>query len=429
MIDVANTILVFKTILVIGLLVFIHELGHFLLAKWCGVGVVKFAVGFGPALVRFRIKETIYQIGIIPLGGFVRMVGDMPDMLTGEQETDDSLRSEEEESEFEVEDNPHLLRALQDRNRWFIEKNYWQRSAIVVAGPFFNFLLCIVLAGMAGFIYGLPMESPPAQIGGILENSPAEKAGLEADDTVLSVDGVAVDSWVSMAKIIHAGTGEPIQLAVQRGQQELSVSATPVEQDWRGPDGKDIKMYVIGIEPPTEKLGLLAATKYGVLWTIDKTVLTYQGLWGMMSGQVSANEIAGPIFIFQVTKQQAKAGFKKLLYFTAILSISLAVLNLLPIPILDGGHLLLFTIEALSGPISIRKKEYAQQFGLLLLLGLMIFAVHNDITRDPIDMGGGNSISFDEKPADGSATQDADSHTAESKGRNSSTTEPKEAAQ
>ena len=381
-------------ILVIGVLVFIHELGHFLVAKWCGVGVVKFSVGFGPAIFRFSRAETVYQLSIIPLGGFVRMVGDMPDMITGEQATDAAVRSQDSEEESEadselsralgVEISPDLQACLDDRNTWFIEKNYWQKSAIVFAGPFFNFILSFVLIFISAWAYGQHEPVKDAVIGDVIKGSPAEASGVMKDDLVLSVNGEGVSSWMELAGTIHKSGGGQLSLEVQRGDVKVPILVNPVEKEIRFGDGTSKKAHVIGI---SGKLKVVESSVGDAIsaawrWTIETTTLTYKGLWGMVSGQVSPKDLAGPIFILQAAGEQAEKGFDRLINLTAILSISLAVLNLLPIPVLDGGHLLFFLIEAIFGPISLRKKEIAQSVGMLFLLGLMGFAIRNDLMRD-----------------------------------------------
>jgi regulator of sigma E protease len=397
-------------ILVIGVLVFIHELGHFLVAKWCGVGVVKFSVGFGPAIFRFRRGETVYQLSIIPLGGFVRMVGDMPDMLTGEQVTDSSVRSSTEQDESSeqgkqdlsqalgVEVTPELQKCLDDKSKWFIEKNYWQKSAIVFAGPFFNFVLSFVLIFLSAWAYGQYEPVEQAVIGEVIKGSPAEASGLRGDDQVLSVNGSSVSSWIELAETIHASDGSQLSLEIKRGEATIPIEVIPVEKDIRYGDGTSKKAKVIGISGKLNivEISLGEAVKTATQWTINTTMLTYKGLWGMISGEVSPKDLAGPIFILQAAGEQAEKGFDRLINLTAILSISLAVLNLLPIPVLDGGHLLFFLIEALLGPISIRKKEIAQSVGMLFLLCLMGFAIRNDLVRDTSGFSQRESLEFEE---------------------------------
>lgn len=377
-------------ILVIGVLVFIHELGHFLLAKFCGVGVVKFSVGFGPAIFKFRHRETIYQLSIIPLGGFVRMVGDMPDMITGPQATDEIVREgelpddETLEANLGVKMNPELKASLSDRSKWFIEKNYWQKSAIVFAGPFFNFMLAIFLVIVSVSLYGQEELSDQPVIGAVMHDSPADVSGLKMGDLVYQVNGAEVKTWEELAKAIHDSEGGEVKLDVRRATETLNLVVTPQAQTVKLMTGGEKKAYFIGINRKSTRVesNFLDAVKIGFLWTYDTSKLTLSGIWGMIRGKGSKSDLAGPIFIFEAVGEKAEQGLESVIHLTALLSISLGVLNLLPIPVLDGGHLLFFLIEAIIGPISIRKKEIAQSVGMLLLLAVMVFAVSNDLTRD-----------------------------------------------
>ncbi len=382
------------SLLVLCALIFVHELGHFLFAKWCGVGVVKFSIGFGPALARFRYGETVYQLSIIPLGGFVRMVGDMPDPVSGKQGTDNEVRVKSDEDRLHDE-------LLMDRSRWFLEKNVWQKSSIVFAGPLFNFIFAAVVIFASIVLYGADFFSEEPVIGRVMLDSPAEKAGLKAADRVLTINDKPIASWVNLAELIHSSGGSELAFKVQRtegiaaadgtatepktgAQTELSLMLKPQQQKIAEADGTSEPVFMVGIEPSIESREV--TTLEAVAVAIEKTAFlsfhTVQGLWGLVTGQVSPKELAGPIFIFKKTKAEAEKGFKDLLWFSAIISVSLAVLNLLPIPVLDGGHLLFFLLEALLGPISIRKKELAQQAGVFALLMLMVYALHNDLTRE-----------------------------------------------
>jgi regulator of sigma E protease len=377
-------------LLVLGVLIFVHELGHFLVAKWCGVGVVKFAVGFGPAILKFRRDETDYQLGCIPLGGFVRMVGDMPDMITGQQDTDAAVRNG---IPVDAAPNEALEAAFRDETRWFIRKNTWQKSAIVFAGPLFNFVFAIFVVGMTIIFYGQTDTS--ARIGKVMENSPAASAGLQVDDVIEKINDKPIAGWIEMAETIYEGDGGAIELSVRRGAETLALSTTPQQKEFEtGPNTKK-KVYVIGIEPGLVFPGIARSFLRGATWTAETTMLTYAGLWSILTGQISPKEgIAGPVKIYQAAVIHAERGLRDLLFFIAFVSVSLAAINLLPIPILDGGHLMFFLIEGLLGPISIRKKEMAQQFGLLLILMLMVFAIHNDLTSDPLPKAPENKIEW-----------------------------------
>lgn len=400
-----------KVVVPIGLLavlIFVHELGHFLLAKWNGIGVVKFSIGFGPSLFKFRRRETIYQIGLIPLGGFVRMVGDIPDMITGPQPSDAQVRAEDavehgdknpetveaaaqaEELMPELIGNPELQAMLKDHKCWFVEKGFWARSAVVVAGPLFNLFFAILTIWAMVLIYDNALPDRQPRIGRVMEGSPAEGAGLKAQDLVLTLNKKPMESWQQLSQTILDGTGEPITLFVQRGAEQLEINVKPMPQMAMDQYGAKRNAYMIGIGPNElrQKVSVLQGLGVAMMWAKDIAAQQYIGLWGMLTLKVSPKELGGPLFILGAAGQQAEKGWEWVLRFGAILSVCLAVLNLLPIPILDGGHLLFFILEAIFGPISLRKKEFAQQIGMVLLLGLMVFAIRNDLTRDPESASG-----------------------------------------
>jgi regulator of sigma E protease len=369
-------------LLVLGILVLVHEFGHFIVAKWCRVGVLKFAIGFGPALFRFRKGETVYQIGLIPLGGFVRMVGDMPDALTGPQASDNAVRGEEKEEDPDM--TPEVQAMLADRSRWFIEKGLWPRAAIVFAGPLFNFFLAIAFTFICIAVWGERIRDNTPKLGSVMIGSPAERAGLQDGDLVKTLNGADIKSWDELAAKIHDSGGASVHLLVSREGQDLEITAQP-EQRSVSTAGGQKSAYFLGITPVEtvnhNPVSVLRAAGDAVEMTYENTLMIYYGIWSMIRGKVSTDELAGPLYIMKAAGHHAERGIEELMYLTATLSVSLAVLNLLPIPILDGGHLFFFFLEALIGPISIRKKEFAQQVGLILLLSLMVFAIKNDIFR------------------------------------------------
>lgn len=385
----SSTVLI--PLLLIALLVFIHEFGHFIVAKWCGVGVVKFSVGFGPAIFRFTRGETIYQLSAIPLGGFVRMIGDMPDMITGPQAGDELVRDEDAVDQAaanagltEAEASPAVRAMLADRSRWFIEKSLLQRAAIVFAGPLFNFILAIVLAFAAGLSFGVESLDPAPRIGEVIEGSPAAFAGLKTGDLIVAIDGEPIEHWAKLTKLINFGDGHEVVMEIERDGVRQQLKVQPQLQETVSLTGQKIPVYRTGIGPSLvrESVSFAGAVEFGFLWTYDKAAATLMGLGGMFMGHASTSELAGPKFIFDQAAKHAKRGIESTIYFGAFLSVTLAVLNLLPIPILDGGHLLFFLLEAVLGPISIRKKEIAQGVGMVFLLMLMLVAIRNDFVRD-----------------------------------------------
>ena len=318
------------------------------------------------------------------------MVGDMPDMITGPQATDEIVRDghlpddQTLEANLGVKMNPELKASLLDKNKWFIEKNYWQKSAIVFAGPFFNFMLSIFLVIVSVSLYGQEELSDQPIIGAVMKGSPADVSGLKMGDLVSQVNGTEVRTWNQLAKAIHDSEGGEVKLDLRRSSENLNLVVTPQSQSVKLITGGEKKAYFIGINRKTTRVDsdFLEAVKIGFLWTYDTSKLTLSGIWGMFKGNVSKNDLAGPIFIFEAVGEKAEQGLESVIHLTALLSISLGVLNLLPIPVLDGGHLLFFLIEAIIGPMSIRKKEIAQSVGMLFLLAIMVFAVSNDLTRD-----------------------------------------------
>jgi len=363
-------------IVIVSVLILIHELGHFLVAKWCGVGIVRFAIGFGPALFKRRIGDVEYRIGLIPLGGYVRMVGDISDIISGP----DTAPSEEGGP---VKDVPPEL--LADRSKWFMEKGVAARSAIVFAGPLFNLVSAFFFIALAIFCYGDESLEESALIGKIGAGSPAEQAGLKSGDLVRKLDGVAITKWEELADRMHHGTGAPVQVTIARKGpdkvvEEIELTVTPQKKKLP-PTGKEV--LLIGVSPHINHrdVGALESLTLAGKWVYFTTAGTLEGLIGMFIGKVSPKELAGPLFIFDVASEQAQRGFEYVLSFMAHLSVSLAVLNLLPIPILDGGHLLFFLLEAILGPVSMRKREIASQIGLAFLLLLMGVALTNDFRR------------------------------------------------
>jgi regulator of sigma E protease len=439
-------------VVVIGILILIHELGHFFVARWCGVGVERFSIGFGPVLLRWRGKETEYVLSAIPMGGYVKMMG---------------------------EENPLEAGAALpfDPKKAFALKPLWARFLIVFAGPGMNFVLAgVIFAAVLGTV-GRPVW-PPA-VGKVTEGSPAAAAGLRTGDVITDVNGKPIAYWEDLERAIADGNGRPLTLRVRRGDSGQTLTVPPRRKSvpdpifkesrevWdigAGPqlipqissvaadspaaraglqpgdvvvavagqhvytpedlvdairtrpgqpfeliverDGKRLALTVTpdaakdktpnGEEVVVGKIQAGIATKavrfepydpvhavvYGVQRTWDMTVLTVKGLWKLVSRQIDSSNIGGPIQIATEAGRQAKEGVGSLALFTAIISVNLAVLNLLPVPMLDGGHLFFFVIEAILGhPLSLKKREAAQQVGFVLLMLLMVYALWNDLNR------------------------------------------------
>jgi regulator of sigma E protease len=448
---VITTVLSFA--IVIGLLILIHELGHFIVARLAGVGVERFSIGFGPVLLRWRGRETEYCLSAVPMGGYVKMVGEENPLEGGGTGAWDPAKA-------------------------FSMKPLWARFLIVFAGPGMNFVLAGVI--LIGLLMTVGRELTPAVLGRVTEGGPAAQAGLQTGDQVVAFGGRPVSNWEEdLAGGLSRADGRPVAVVVVRGDRTLTVTArperttvrdlfgdeqpvwdigagplvtpqvsvvtsaspaeragfkagdvvvsvagrrvfTPAEltneiqrrpgqtfevvverggspltltvtasrERERGADGGDseIGRIGIGIEPRmdvvTVRANPVTAVRLGVAQTWNMTALTLRGFWKLVTGQIHSSNIGGPLQIASEAGRQARQGVARLALFTAFISVNLAVLNLLPVPMLDGGHLFFFLIEAVMGrPLSLKKREAAQQVGFVLLMLLMGYALYNDLMR------------------------------------------------
>jgi regulator of sigma E protease len=343
----------FVFILVLGLLVFAHELGHFLFARLFKVGVETFSLGFGPRLFGFKRGMTDYRVSAVPLGGYVKMVGEDPaDDISPEQA------------------------ALS-----FSHKPVFVRAFIAAFGPLFNLLLALLIFWMMFQFGGLRIMSPVIE--GVSQDSPAAVAGIQEQDKVLSINGKKVKDWSKMAELIANSGGRPIQMEVLRDETVISLSVMPDEVPGRNILGEAQPFYRIGVEGgQIRRPGPVEAFVYGSKETWEWVRLTGWFVSKMFTGTVPIKAMGGPIQIARETGRQARAGIVNLFYLVAVLSVNLALINLLPIPILDGGHLLFLAIEAIRRkPVSIKVREIATQVGLALLIGLMLVVFYNDFMR------------------------------------------------
>jgi regulator of sigma E protease len=343
-----------SVIVVLSILIFFHELGHFLVARRLGVKVLKFSLGFGPKLISKQVGETEYLVSAFPLGGYVKLLGEDPSEMTPGDEA-----------------------------RSFSHQNVWRRIAIVAAGPVFNLILAFLIFTVA-FMIGAPNLT--SQIGEVQKDTPAERAGLKTDDTVVAIDGTPVESWDEIKESIQQNGGKEMTLTVERGGKQEVLKLTPEEKDGKNLLGDSTKEWRIGVSPKgsfkIKRYDPVNAVVMGFKRTYEVTELTFLGIIRLIQGRLPADTIGGPILIAQMAGQQASEGLLNIAFFIAILSINLGVINFLPIPILDGGHLLFFFIEAVMGrPVSLKKREIAQQVGFFLLIALMFFAFYNDIMR------------------------------------------------
>lgn len=334
-------------------------MGHFLVAKISGVKVLKFSLGFGPTVIGKQIGETEYVLSAVPLGGYVKMLG--------------------QEDIGEVEDEGEGL----EKERSFRYQPAVKRVLIILAGPLFNLLTAAVIFFFV-FLAGVPTLLPV--IGEIMPGMPAERALLQKGDRITAIDGAPVKQWAEMTDMIHNSPGRKLTLTVQRDGTLLNISVTPERQKIKDIFGEERAMGLIGIKPSGETFltreTVPGAVRGALQKTWDISALTVLGIIKLIQRIVPAETIGGPILIFQMAEKQATAGALSYFIFAAVISINLGILNLLPIPVLDGGHIFFLTVEAIrKKPLSDRTLLLAQRVGLALLIMLMIFAMYNDIFR------------------------------------------------
>lgn len=384
------------SIAILGILIFVHELGHFLVAKWRKVGVIEFALGFGKKLFSFQYGDTEYTLRLIPLGGYVRMAGDDPHTVMGDPEN--AVRAESLLTGASAETAPELDR-FKDPACWFLKKSLWSRVAIVLAGPVFNLVFAWFLAVGSYSYFGKATDLNLPIIGGVFPGYPAEKAGIQEKDKVLSVDGSAVTTWVDLAGRIKNSNGTELKLTIERKTKEDQIEVKDVTLNGTldtadiellnepSPEGSPPpeKAFKIGIVPELgrEPIGFGEAITSGTgqIWYLCS--LTFRIFGGLIEGVVAPSKVlGGPIAVISGAAQSAKRGVESIIDFMILLSVSLFIFNLLPVPILDGGHLMFFAIEALRGkPLSLKWVAIANNVGMVLLLSLMAFALSNDIIR------------------------------------------------
>jgi regulator of sigma E protease len=352
---------------VLTIVVFFHELGHFLIARWAGVKVLTFSLGFGPELVGFDDRHgTRWKISAIPLGGYVKFFGDDTEASTPSAEALARMSEEEKAGSFH-------------------HKKVGPRAAIVAAGPIANFLLAIVIFTCLFTFYGKPSTS--ARVDKVEANSAAAAAGFQAGDIVLAIDGTKIDSFTDMQRIVGTRAGERLTFTVKRGEETVQLQGTPELREVKDPFGNSHRQGVLGItrqtaagDVVTERVDPATALWLGVkeTWFVIDRTLAYIG--GIFTGREAADQVGGPLRIAQISGQVATIGLAALIHLAAVLSISIGLLNLFPVPLLDGGHLLFYAVEAIRGrPLSERAQEMGFRIGLGLVLMLMVFATYNDI--------------------------------------------------
>ncbi|MBN1830554.1 MAG: RIP metalloprotease RseP [Deltaproteobacteria bacterium] len=346
-------------IIVLGIMVFFHELGHFIVAKLFNVKVLKFALGFGPKILAKVWGETEYSIRYIPLGGFVKMLGENEDI--------------EEDEVLAEEDIP----------RAFNNKHPFKRMAIVVAGPFFNVLLAFLLYWGIFYFSGAYIRF--AEIGNVLPDSPASRAGLLKGDVIKSIDGISIEDFLEIQEALFGKSGIPVEVYVERGNDLIFLTVIPDEFKQEA-YGQEISMARIGIESSgnyaKKEFGPWGSMKHAAIETWTWITRIYDTIVKLLTGTYSINMMGGPIMIGQMTGEFAQAGLVALAGFMAMISVNLGIINLFPIPILDGGLILLLLVELLTGrPLNSKTREWVQKIGLSLIILLMAVVFYNDIVR------------------------------------------------
>jgi regulator of sigma E protease len=352
---------------VLTIVVFFHELGHFLVARWNGVRVLTFSLGFGPEIFGFNDKHgTRWKVSAIPLGGYVKFFGDESEASTPSSESLARMSAEERAGSFH-------------------HKPVGPRAAIVAAGPIANFILAIVIFTCLFTFFGVPSTS--ARVDKVQAGSAAEKAGFQSGDVITTINGKQIRSFTDMQRAVGSQAGEQLSFTVKRGDAALELQATPELKEVKDSFGNVHRVGVLGIsrstaanEVTTERVDPATALWMGVkeTWFVVDRTLAYIG--GIFTGREAADQLGGPLRIAQISGQVATIGFTPLLHLAAVLSISIGLLNLFPVPLLDGGHLLFYAVEAARGrPLSERAQEMGFRIGLGLVLMLMVFATYNDI--------------------------------------------------
>ena len=354
--DIARTILAF--LVVLGVLIFIHEMGHYLAARWRGVHVDAFSIGFGSALTKWTDRRgTEWRLAWIPLGGYVKLHGQME---PGEADSATELRP----------------------GQTFHDKPVRDRAIIVAAGPVANFLLAALLFAGLYATYGRPAGQ--TAIGVVAAGSAAEAAGLQPGDVIISLDGNRVTRFEQLQRHIQPRAGQPVVVALNRDGRDVTLTVTPSIR----PGTEAQPVGVLGVQgggARFERLDPASALWAGTVQTWDVSVQTLVGIWEMLTGQRSARDLGGPIRIAEVSGEAANLGIVPLVNLMALLSVSLGLLNLFPVPLLDGGHLMFYAAEAIRGrPLPPRALEFGFRAGFAVLIGLFVFATWNDIAHGSI---------------------------------------------
>jgi regulator of sigma E protease len=353
-------------IFVLSIVVFFHELGHFLVGRWCGVKIDAFSIGFGPEIFGFvDRKQTRWRIGALPLGGYVKFHGDANGASMPDAAATAAMSAEEKAVSFAT-------------------QKVWKRALIVVAGPVANFLLAIVIFSGVFFFYGRGIMAP--RIASVMPGEAAATAGFQPGDVIVSIDGSPISSWEDMQRVVQISSDVPLTFVVRRGDADKTLVATPQAREIDTPFGKNRTglLGIVASQDPkdwrVQHYNIVDSVKNGAGETWFFVARTGEFVGGLFSGRESADQISGPMGIARVSGEAAKIGFSALLWLAAVLSVSIGLINLVPVPLLDGGHLLYYGVEVLRGrPMSERAQEMGFRLGLGLVVALMLFATFNDI--------------------------------------------------
>ena len=354
-------------LLVLTLVVFIHELGHFLVARWCGVTVKAFSIGFGPEIYGFNDRHgTRWRFAWIPLGGYVKFIDD-------------------ENASSQPSGSAKQKLSAAERAGSFHQKPVWARSAVVAAGPIANFILAVVLYAALNATVGIRVM--PALVDGVSAGSPAASAGFQVGDKIVGINGEKIEKFEDLQRIVGSSAGEPLTFDIDRSGQALTLKATPNVDEQRDALGRTFRRGLIGIQRSnsldkvqTVHVGVGEAVVLGVKEMWGNITQTLAGLRDIITRRQSAEQMGGPIMMAEVTAKVAELGIEPMLRWIAFISANIGFLNLLPIPVLDGGHLMFYAYEAVRRkPASERVQQMGFQIGLALLMGLMIFVNFNDV--------------------------------------------------
>ena len=342
-------------LIALALLILVHEFGHFLVARLFNIKIITFSIGFGKKLFRFNRGETEYAISAVPMGGYVKLLGESPD---------------EEVSE-------------EDKGRSFSHKPPYVRILIALAGPMFNIFLALVVFYLVSII---GYNVPSARVGKVADNTPAQAAGIRAGDVITKIDDKAVGEFTDIALGMDQAKEDTVRVALERDGQTIELTVKPMAIEDKNIFGESYKRKILGIERSEEVIKRRQSPDKAVgmafYMTYEFSRITVVGIVKIIQGTISPKNIGGPVLIFQEASKRAKKGLGDFVFFFALISINLGIINLLPIPILDGGHILFNLIEiVIRRRISPRIQEVAQTVGLVVLLLIMVFAFYNDFDR------------------------------------------------